>query len=123
MPYEYMWGLSMEQRGTTDVTIYTAFIHMKTSITAYITSQHMVEQPFISRHSLWRELTTISIIIVLLFYGILYRNSATNLEFRLLYDMQGLPCSIYKVSTIMPTNSVICGGANQLKAWHLRSCH
>ena len=46
MPYEYMWGLSMEQRGTTDLTIYTEFIHMKTSITAYITSQHMVEQPY-----------------------------------------------------------------------------
>ena len=55
MPYEYMWGLSMEQRGTTDLTIYKAFIHMKTSNTAYITSQHMVGQPFISRYSLWRE--------------------------------------------------------------------
>ena len=26
MPYEYMWGLSREQRGTTELTIYTAFI-------------------------------------------------------------------------------------------------
>ena len=42
MPYEYMWGLSMEQRETTDLTIYTAFIHMNTSITVYITSQCMV---------------------------------------------------------------------------------
>ena len=56
------------------------------------------------------------IIIILLFYGILYKNSVTNLEFRLLYDMQGLPCSIYKVSTNMPTYSVTCGEANQLKA-------
>ena len=42
MPYEYTWGLSMEQRGTTKLTIYTAFIHIKTSLTPYITSQHMV---------------------------------------------------------------------------------
>ena len=42
MPYEYMWALSMEQRGTTELTIYTAFIHIKTSLTAYITSQCMV---------------------------------------------------------------------------------
>ena len=46
MPYEYMRGLSMEQRGTTDLKIYTAFIHIKISITAYITSQHMVGQPY-----------------------------------------------------------------------------
>ena len=49
--------------------------------------------------------------------------SLTNLELRLLYDTQGLPCSIYKVSTNMPTYSVTCGGANQLNAWHLRPCH
>ena len=42
MPYEYTWGLSMEQRGTTELTIYTTFIHIKTSLTAYITSQCMV---------------------------------------------------------------------------------
>ena len=56
----------MEQRGTTDLTMYTAFIHIKTSITAYITSQCMVgqpyETPFISRYCLWRELTKISFI-------------------------------------------------------------
>ena len=46
MPYEYMWGFSMEQRGTTDLTIYTTFIHIKTSITAYITLQHMVGQSY-----------------------------------------------------------------------------
>ena len=46
MPYEYTWGLSMEQRGTTDLTIYTAFIHLKTSIKADITSQHMIGQPY-----------------------------------------------------------------------------
>ena len=55
MPCEYIWGLSMVQRGTTDLTLNTAFIHIETSITAYITSQHMVGQPFISRYSLWRE--------------------------------------------------------------------
>ena len=42
LPYEYTLGLSMEQRGTTELTIYTAFIHIKTSLTAYITSQCMV---------------------------------------------------------------------------------
>ena len=63
------------------------------------------------------------IIIILLFYGILYKNSVTNLEFRLLYDMQGLPCSIYKVSTNMPTYPVTCGEANQLKAWKVKDSH
>ena len=52
------------------------------------------------------------IIIILLLYGILYKNSATNLRFRLLYDTQGLPCSIYKASTNMPTHSVTCGVTN-----------
>ena len=56
-----------------------------------------------------------SVIIILLFYGILYRNSATKLKYRLLYDTHGLSSSIYKVSTIMPTNAVTCGGANYLK--------
>ena len=51
-------------------------------------------------------------IIILLLYGILYKNSATHLKFRLLYDMQGLSCSIYKVSTNMPTHSVTCGVTN-----------
>ena len=64
-----------------------------------------------------------SIIVILLFYGILYRDSAINFKFRLLYDMQGLSCSIYKVSTNMPTHSVTCGVTNWLKAWHLRPCH
>ena len=44
MPYEYTWGLSMEQGWATDLTINTAFIHIKTSLTAYITSQYMVGQ-------------------------------------------------------------------------------
>ena len=39
-----------------------------------------------------------NIVIILLFYVILYGNSATNFEYRLLYDTHGLPCSIYKVS-------------------------
>ena len=66
MPYEYMWGLSMEQRGTTDLTIYTAFIHIKTSLTAYITSQCMIGKLYELHsspvYSLWRELTTVSFI-------------------------------------------------------------
>ena len=79
MPYEYVWGLSMEQRGTTDLTIHT-FIRMKTSITAYITSKHMIGQPFISRYSLWRELTTISFINInyIIKYSIIIINNPSN---------------------------------------------
>ena len=40
----------------------------------------------------------IIVIIILLFYVILYGNSATNFEYRLMYDTHDLPCSIYKVS-------------------------
>ena len=34
------------------------------------------------------------------------------LKLRLLYDTQGPPGSIYKVSTNMPTHSVTCGVTN-----------
>ena len=80
MPYEYMWGLSIEQGQTTDFTMNTAFIHMKTSITAYITSQHMVGQPFISRYSLWGELTTISFINInyIIKHAIITINNSNN---------------------------------------------
>ena len=36
-------------------------------------------------------------IIILLFYIILYRNLATNFEYRLLYDIHDLPCSTFKI--------------------------
>ena len=38
-----------------------------------------------------------SVIIILLFYVILYKNSATNFEYRLLYDIHDLPCSTFKI--------------------------
>ena len=38
------------------------------------------------------------VIIILLFYVILYGNSATNFHDKLLDGTHGLPCSIYKVS-------------------------
>ena len=37
------------------------------------------------------------VIITLLFYVILYGNSATNFEYRLLYDTHDLPCSTFKI--------------------------
>ena len=37
------------------------------------------------------------VIIILLFYVILYKNSATNFEYRLLYDTHNLPCSTFKI--------------------------
>ena len=37
------------------------------------------------------------VIIILLFYVILYKNSATNFEYRLLYDIHDLPCSTFKI--------------------------
>ena len=37
------------------------------------------------------------VIIILLFYVILYRNSAANFKYRLLYDIHDLPCSTLKI--------------------------
>ena len=37
---------------------------------------------------------------------LLYKNAISNLKYRLLYDAQGLLCSIYKASTNMSTYSV-----------------
>ena len=37
------------------------------------------------------------VIIILLFYVVLYENSATNFEYRLLYDIHDLPCSTFKI--------------------------
>ena len=37
---------------------------------------------------------------------LLYKNTISNLKYRLLYDTQGLSCSIYKASTNMSTHSV-----------------
>ena len=38
------------------------------------------------------------VIIILLFYVIMYGNSVTNFQYRLLDGTHDLPCSIYKVS-------------------------
>ena len=37
---------------------------------------------------------------------LLYKNTICNLKYRLLYDTQGLSCSIYEASTNMSTHSV-----------------
>ena len=37
------------------------------------------------------------VIIILLFYVILYKNSATNFEYGLLYDIHDPPCSTFKI--------------------------
>ena len=37
------------------------------------------------------------VVIILLFYVILFGNSATNFEYRLLYDTHDLPCSTFKI--------------------------
>ena len=37
---------------------------------------------------------------------LLYKNTISNLKYRLLYDTQGLSCSIYKALTNMSTHSV-----------------
>ena len=42
----------------------------------------------------------------LIMYDIIVKNTICNLKYRLLYDTQGLSCSIYKASTIMSTHSV-----------------
>ena len=39
-------------------------------------------------------------------YDIIVKNTICNLKYRLLYDTQGLSCSIYKVSTNMSTHFV-----------------
>ena len=97
MPYEYMWGLSMDQRGTTDLTMNTAFIHMMTSITAYITSQCMVGQPFISRYSLWRELITISFINInyIIKYAIIINNNPNNSSLNIIITIWALIYTLY----------------------------
>ena len=48
-----------------------------------------------------------TVIIILLFYVILYKNSATNFEYRLLYDIHDLPHSTFK--NILPTWRGPCG--------------
>ena len=55
-----------------------------------------------------------SIVIILLFYGILYGNSATNFHYGLLNDTHGLPSSIIKGHTIMSAYHVTCGKVNKL---------
>ena len=49
------------------------------------------------------------VIIILLFYGKLYENSATNFEYRLLYDTHDLPCSTFKIIYHHGGEHVACG--------------
>ena len=49
------------------------------------------------------------VIIILLFYVILYINSATNFEYRLLYDIHDLPCSTFKIFYQHGGDHVACG--------------
>ena len=37
------------------------------------------------------------VIIILLFYVILHKNSTTNFDYRLLYDIHDLPCSTFEI--------------------------
>ena len=45
-----LWGFINVTERNHWMILNTAFIHIKTSITAYITSQYMVGQPFISKY-------------------------------------------------------------------------
>ena len=49
------------------------------------------------------------VIIILLFYVILYKISATNFEYRLLYDIHDLPCSTFKIFHQHGGDHVACG--------------
>ena len=49
------------------------------------------------------------VIIILLFYVILYGNSATNFEYRLLHDTYDLPCSTFKIIYYHGGDHVACG--------------
>ena len=49
------------------------------------------------------------VIIILLFYVILYGNSATKFQFRLLYDTHDLPCPTFKIFYHHGGDHVACG--------------
>ena len=52
------------------------------------------------------------VIIILLSYVILYKNSATNFEYRLLYDTHDFPCSTFKIFYHHGGDHVACGKTN-----------
>ena len=52
------------------------------------------------------------VIIILLFYVLLYGNSAINFEYRLLYDIHDLPCSTLKIFFQHGGDHVACGKQN-----------
>ena len=71
-------------------------------------------------------------IFILLFYVILYRNSATNFEYRLLYDIHDLPCSTFKIFYQHGGDHVACGKQNNvahgslghaIKHGQVKGCH
>ena len=49
------------------------------------------------------------VIIILLFYVTLYKNSATKFEYRVLYDIHDLPCSTFKIFYQHGGDHVACG--------------
>ena len=49
------------------------------------------------------------VIFILLFYVILYGNSATNFKYRLLYDTHELPYSTFKIIYHHGGDHVVCG--------------
>ena len=49
------------------------------------------------------------VIIILLFYVILYENSTTNFDYRLLYDIHDLPCSTFEIFNQHGEDHVACG--------------
>ena len=53
-----------------------------------------------------------TVIIILLFYVILYENSATNFEYSLLYNIHDLPCSTFKIFYHHGGDHVACGRQN-----------
>ena len=50
-----------------------------------------------------------SVIIILSFYVILYKNLTMNFEYRLLYDIHDLPCSTFKIFYQHGGDHVTCG--------------
>ena len=71
-------------------------------------------------------------IIILLFYVILYRNLATNFEYRLLYDIHDLPFQLLKYFTnmegtmwhVVRQNNFVHGSlGHAIKHGQVKGCH
>ena len=71
-----------------------------------------------------------TVIIILLFYVILYKNSATNFEYRLLYDIHDLPSSTFKIfyqhggDHVARQNNFAHGSlGHAIKHWQVKGSH